>query len=209
MDNTQSQDNEFQLNHFYRDGYRRTMKWLSVMTVVCAILAAVLVWMTYDPKQPPYYAAVTTGEVVQLHALSEPVVTGEFVTQWSALTTRLVYNLSFATYQQQLAQVQDRFTTEGWDKMMAALKSSGLISDLVNNKLIITSVVTGPPIILGRLIIHGRYTWRVQMKLLVTYTSASAATQRSMVITMNVQRVPTLNAANGIQVIDFSAGSAV
>lgn len=208
MRDTQSQENDFQLNHFYRDAYRRTIKWVSIMAIVCAILTTILVWMTYDPKQPPYYAAMTTGEVVRLHALSEPVVTSDFVVQWSALTTRLIYNLNFSTYTQQLAQVQDRFTPEGWDKMMAALKSSGLIDDVVNNKLIITSVVTGPPIILGRLIIHGRFTWRVQMKLLVTYTSASTATQRSMIVTMNVQRVPTLDAANGIQVIDFRSESA-
>jgi intracellular multiplication protein IcmL len=208
MRDTQSQENDIQINNFYRDAYRRTIKWVSIMAIVCAVLATVLVWMTYDPKQPLYYAAVTTGEVVPLHALSEPVVTDEFIAQWSALTTRLIYNLNFSTYQQQLSQVQDRFTPTGWDKMMAALKNSGLIDELVNNKLIVTSVVTGQPVILGRLIIHGRYTWRVQMKLLVTFTSASAATNRSLVVTMNVQRVSTLSAANGIQVVDFSAESA-
>jgi hypothetical protein len=164
--------------------------------------------MTYDPKQPPYYAAVTTGEVVSLHALSEPVGTNEFIAQWSALTTRLIYDLSFSTYQQQLAAAKPRFTPEGWDKMMAALKDSGMLSNLVDNRLIITSVVSGPPIILGRLIIHGRYTWRVQMKLLVTYTSANAVKKQRLVVTMNVQRVPTLDAPNGIQVIDFSAALA-
>jgi intracellular multiplication protein IcmL len=207
-DNTQSQENEFQLSNFYRDAYRRTMKWLSWSVIVCAVLTAVLVWMIYDPKQPLYYAAVTTGETVPLHSLSEPVVTEEYVAQWSAMTTRLIYNLSFDKYQQQLAQAQDRFTQVGWDKMNAALKSSGLISNIVNNKLIIDSVVTGQPIILGRMIIDGRYTWRVQMKLLVTFTSASDTTQRSLVVTMNVQRVPTLEAANSIQVIDFNSSTA-
>lgn len=204
--NTQSQDNEFEINHFYRDSYRHTMKWLSVMVLVCAVLSAILAWMVYSQKQPMYYAAVTTGEVVQMHAMSEPIVTNDFITQWAARTTGLIYNLNFATYRQQLNQAKDRFTPEGWVKLNSALQ--GLIGDLTANKLIISSVVSGVPIILGRMIIHGRYTWRVQLRLLVTFTSASEVRQRELLVTMNVQRVPTLDASQGIQVIDFTMGPA-
>src|SRR3989338_8658490 len=172
--NTDSQDITFQLNEFYRDNYRRTMKWLSFMIIVCAIFSAVLAWMCFDQQQPAYYAAVTTGEVVPMHALSEPVVTQDFVIEWAALTGRMIYNLSFDTYQQQLAAIQDRFTPEGWAKIMGALKASGMIDELTNSRVIISAVVSGPPVVLAQLILHGRYTWRVQMPVLVTYTSASA-----------------------------------
>src|SRR3990167_8407253 len=197
----ESQNIEFQLNEFYRDNYRRTMKILAVMIVICAILASMLAWMTYDKKQPLYYAAMTTGEVVPMHALSEPVVTSDFIIRWSSLTARLIYNLNFATYQQQLDAVKPRFTSDGWEKMMNALNSSGLIQQMLGSKLIISSVISGPPVILSRLIIHGRFTWRIQMPMLVTFTSASETTQRRMLVTMNVQRVPTLNVPNGIQII--------
>lgn len=206
--NTESQDIAFQLNAFYRDNYRRTMKVLAVMIVICAILATVLAWITYDQKQPEYYAAMTTGEVIPMHALSEPVVTSDFIIQFSSLTARLIYNLSFATYQQQLDGVKPRFTSEGWEKMMSALNSGGLIQQMLGSKLIISSVISGPPVILSRLIIHGRFTWRIQMPMLVKYTSASEATQRRILVTMNVQRVPTLNVPNGVQIIDFSSSNA-
>lgn len=201
--NTKSQENEFEINDFYRVAYHRTMKWLSLMIVICAILSVILAWMVYDKKQPAYYAAVTTGEVVPMHALSEPVVTKDFIIQWSALTARLVYNLHFNSYQQQLGNIKNRFTPEGWNKMLGAMK--GLITQITNNRLIMSSVVSGPPVIISQLIINGRYTWRVQMQMLVTYTSASAIVQRHMLVTMNVQRVSTLNAAQGVQIIDFHA----
>lgn len=201
--NTDSQDLAFQLNEFYRDTYRRTMKFLIFLVVICAILSCTLAWMTYDRKQPAYFAAATTGEVVPMHSLSEPVITSGFIIQWSALTTRLIYNLSFSSYQQQLSEVRPRFTDTGWARMMTALKSSGFLTELVNSRLIVSSVVSGPPVILERMIIDGRFTWRVQLPLLVTYTSASATSQRSIIITMDVQRVPTLNASQGIQIIDF------
>lgn len=208
MDETESQEIAFQLNELYRDEYRSTMQWLTTMTVVCAILASILVWMSFDRKQPDYYAAMTTGEVIRMHALSEPVVTNAFIIQWSALTARSIYNLNFSSYQQQLAEIQDRFTPEGWAKMMGALKSSGIIDDLVGSRLIISSVVSGPPVVLSPLSLHGRYTWPVQMKLLVTYTSASQQVQRNIIVTMDVQRVPTLDASQGIQIINFVATTA-
>lgn len=203
MSNGTSQELAFKLNAFYRDRYRRVMKMVSTMAVLCAILSAVLAWMAYDKQQPPYYAAMTTGEVVPMHALSEPVVTSPFIVAWSARTAQLVYNLNFSTYQQQLAVVQNRFTAEGWNKMMDALKSSGMIKTLTENKLIISAVVSGQPRIISQMIIDGRFTWRVQMKLLVTYTSASQTKQNQIVVTMNIQRVPTLDAANGIQIVSF------
>ena len=206
--NTQLQENEFTLNEFYRDNYRRTMKWLSIMVIVCAVLVVILAWMNYGRKQPAYYAAMTTGEVIPMHSLSEPVVTSNFIIQWSELVARRIYNLNFSTYQQQLAQAQDRFTPQGWEKMNEALKSSGLISTLVDNRLIISSVVSGPPVIVGRMVINGRFTWRVQMKLLVSYESASETKQNQLLITMNVQRIPTLDSAQGIQISDFTTGSA-
>lgn len=201
--NTDSQDLAFQLNKFYRDTYRRTMKFLVFLLLICAVLSCVLAWMVYDRKQPLYYAAATTGKVVPMHSLSEPVISSNFIIRWAALTTRLIYNLSFSSYQQQLSEIRPRFTSEGWQKMMGALKSSGFISEMVDNRLIVSSVVSGPPVIVARLIIRGRFTWRIQLPLLVTYTSASATSQRSIVITLDVQRVPTLNADQGIQITNF------
>lgn len=205
---TQAQETAFEVNDFYRNNYRRTMKILLFMVMVCAVLSAVLAWMSYDKKQPPYYASMTTGKIVEMHALSEPVVTNDFVLQWSELAARLVYNLGFATYQQQLAKIEPYFTSDGWTKMMTALKTSGLLDNLVDNRLVISSVVTGPPVILARMVIDGRFTWRIQMRLLVTYTSASETRQNTFLITMNVQRVPTLNTPQGIQIINFEVGSA-
>ncbi|MDP1573963.1 MAG: type IVB secretion system apparatus protein IcmL/DotI [Coxiellaceae bacterium] len=207
--NTESQDLLFQLNAFYRDSYRRTMRFLTTMIFICAVLAVVLVWMSFDKKQPAYYAALTTGEVVPMHPLSEPVLTSDFITEWSALTARSIYNLNFSSYQQQLAAIQSRFTEEGWVKLMNALNSSGMIKQIVDSRLIISSVVSGPPVVISEVVLHGRFTWRVQMLVLVTYTSASEQTQRTIVVTMDVQRVPTLDVSQGIQIVSFNAHNQV
>ncbi len=204
--NTQSQETALEINEFYRDNYRRTMKWLSLMVVICAILTALLTWMTYGQKQSAYYGAMTTGQIIPMHALSEPVVTSDFILQWSSLAARRIYNLNFASYQQELNVVKDKFSQEGWEKMMNALTSSGMIKQLVGSRLIISSVISGPPVIIARMIVDHRFTWHVQMPLLVTYTSSNQTRKRRILVTMTIQRVATLDASQGIQIVDFSAG---
>lgn len=204
-ENKTSQNLAFELNEFYRDSYHRTMRWLMIMIVICVLLAGVLAWMSMRTTQPAYYAALTIGEVVPMHPLSEPVLTNDFITEWSALTARSIYNLSFSSYQSQLDAVKSRFTSNGWDKLNDALKSSGMIDQLVGSRLILSAVVSGAPVVTSEMVLHGRFMWRVQMLVLVTYTSASQQTQRTISVTMDVQRVPTLDASQGIQITNFTA----
>lgn len=202
------QELAFRKNELYRNNYRRMIKWVVRMLFLTVILAATLSWMTIRRPQPMYYAAVTNGQVLQMHSLSEPVITDKFIVSWSALTARRVFNLSFVNYQDNLNVVKDRFTPGGWEKMQDALNSSGLIQNMVNNKLIVSSVVSGSPVILARMVVNGRFTWRVQMQMLVKYTSASEQSQENLVVTMNIQRIPTLDSAQGIQINDFQAAPA-
>lgn len=205
-DNTKSQELDFQLNNFYRDAYRRTMKLLSFLIVIALLLSGGLTWMSFDRTQPPYYAAVVTGEVIPMHSLSEPVVTNEFIVRWSALAVRLVYNLGFEAYQQELQKAQPNFTAAGWTELMAALQKSGMLNDIVEHHLRMSAVVSDTPVILAPMVFHGRYTWRVQMPLLVTFTSASEQKRRNMMVTITVERVPTTDASQGIQITNFSVG---
>lgn len=203
--NTALQDLETRKNNLYRNSYRSTLKWIVRLLFLAVVLSGILTWMAMDRKQPAYYAAMTSGEIVPMHSLSEPVITNDFIVSWSGLTARKLFNYDFNDYQQKLDEVRDRFTEGGWEKIQAALKSSGVLNSVINNKLVVNSVVVGAPVIQARMIVNGRFTWRVQMKLLVEFTSASQKEKESFVVTMDIQRIPTLNAAQGIQIDNFSA----
>lgn len=188
---------------FYRDHYRNTVKWLGVFGVLAVVLALILGYMSVTREQANYYASTTTGEVIPLHSLSEPVITQAHMLQWSALAVRAAYNLDFANYKQQLNAAQQYFTPSASDKFQQALKDEDLLSTVVDQKLDMSAVVTGAPVVLNTAVLNGRFTWRVQMPILVTFNSASETRKLHLTVTMNVQRVPSLSAPSGIQVSDF------
>lgn len=191
---------ENQKNNFYRDRYRITMKWLNLMVYVGVGLSLLLGYLSFRQPIPKFYATTTNGDVIRLYSLSEPVVTEKYLLQWASLRAREIYNLDFSQYQDELARIQPYFTSAGWEKLNSALKSSGFISQIVDQKLQSNAVVYKPPVVISRMIIFGRYTWRIQLPLLVTYTSANQQRKVKYLLTMDVQRVPVISAPKGIQI---------
>lgn len=189
----------------YRDNYRKLLRYLLGLAVIAAILSALLVVELVSRGDPAYYATTTTGRIVTLNSLSEPIVTSDYILQWASLATRSILNLHFDNYQNDLQQASGYFNPAGWASFQAALKQSGMLDTIINDKLDASAIVNGSPVILDREVIRGNYTWRIQLPVLVTYTSASNNQQANFLVTMNVQRVPVESLATGIAISDISA----
>jgi Na+-transporting NADH:ubiquinone oxidoreductase subunit NqrC len=51
---------------FYRDQYRKTLRWLMVMMVVIFILIAGIIYAVLARKQQQYYANTTEGKILAM-----------------------------------------------------------------------------------------------------------------------------------------------
>ncbi|PHQ79547.1 MAG: type IV secretion protein IcmL [Coxiella sp. (in: Bacteria)] len=202
----ESQELEYQKNNLYRDHYRIALGATLFMGLICGALAVIMVLMSLGIQQPKYYATTTTGDVIPLQSLSEPVVTKPYLLQWASLATRAAYNLDFNNYQQQIAAAAPYFTADGFLKFKEALKSTGLLDTMIKKKLIMSAIVSGDPVIIRDYISHGRHAWNIQLPLMITFQSASAHTIQHVMVSMKIQRVPVLSAEKGIQISDFRVG---
>lgn len=193
-------------NNFFRNQYRRLVKVLIILLIVCAgLLTTLFVVMATEPAEK-YYASTTTGEVVPIESLSSPVVTPDFILQWSKTVARSLYSLSFSDYDNQLKEASGYFTPEAWQQFQNAMKSSGLLNVVREKKLILSAVVNGAPVIVDRYVKNGRFTWRVQLPLLVMYGSANDERKTQLYISLTITRVPELEIARGIAVTSFQVG---
>lgn len=199
----QNQDIEFGHNIVYRDKYHKTLSGLLFMILVAAALSVILAFINMEQKKASFYATTSAGLVIPLHSLAEPIVTNAYLVQWVSLATRKSLNLDFLHYEEQLDQARGYFTPGGWQKFQGALDKSGLLKTVQDKKLMMNAVVSDTAVILNQAILHGRFTWRIQLPLLVTYGSASQQYKTKLLVTMNVQRVSTLDTSEGIQISDF------
>ncbi len=195
-------------NDFYRDGQRKLMSTLMISILANFILAGMLIYVITHPPAPKYFATSISGRITPLFPLDEPNQSDSAVLQWANQAAIAAFSYNFVNYRTELQASSGFFTAEGWDQFLKALNDSNNLIAVKAKKLIVSAVATKAPVILQKGILNGRYSWRVQMPLLVTYQSASEFSQQNNVVTVLITRVSTLNSPRGIGISQFVVGPA-
>lgn len=195
-------------NRFYKDGQRKMMVILLISMIANFLLALLVSYVVTHPPAPKYFATSINGRITPLFALNEPNQSDSAVLQWSNQAAIAAFTYNFVNYRSELQASSGFFTADGWTQFLKALEESNNLDAVKAKKLIVSAVATRAPIILQKGILNGRYAWRVQMPLLVTYQSASEFSQQSNVVTLLITRVSTLNSPRGIGISQFVVGPA-
>lgn len=192
--------------NFYRDGYRRLLGVVTILALIAVVMVSIIAYLAYhQKKRPEYFATTQDGRILPIYPLSSPIVSQEQLLQWANQAAISVYNYSFVNYRKELQEASDYFTPEGWKSFEDALTRSSNLETVIKKKLVSSAVATGAPVVEKRGILNGRYTWRISMPLLITYESASDVIQQSLIVTMNIVRVPVINTPKGIAIAQFFA----
>jgi intracellular multiplication protein IcmL len=192
-------------NEFYRDNYRKIVGVLLFAILIIIILAGTLVYLVTNPPEPRYFATDAQGRIIRLVPLDQPNLSPAALLQWANLAAVAAFTYDFVNYRQNLQAASNFFTPDGWTKFVQVLNDSNNLNAVIAKKLVVTAVATGAPTILQQGILDGRYAWRVNLPMLITYQSASQFTQQNVVVTMLITRVSALNSAQGIGIAQFVA----
>ncbi|MEE9451836.1 MAG: type IVB secretion system apparatus protein IcmL/DotI [Gammaproteobacteria bacterium] len=188
---------------FYRDSYRRVIVVLLLSVIINLILGGVLFYLVTNTPKPKYFATSIEGRITPLTALDLPSQTDSAVLQWASQAATAAFSYNFVNYRKELQSASDYFTPAGWKEFMRALESSNNLEAVKEKKLVVSAVVAQAPVVLQKGVLKGRYAWRIQMPILVTYQSASEFSQQNNVVTLLVTRVSTLNSPHGIGIEQF------
>lgn len=196
-------------NNFYRDNYRRLVGALIILLVIIVILISTVLYQIINRPDPKYFAVTTDGRIMPLYPLSEPMISPGDLLQWAHRAAIDAYTYNFVNYRDAMQTLQNQFTPDGWRYYEDALRTSRTLEMVIAKKLVVSAVATGTPVIVEQMVVSGRYSWKVQIPILVTYQSPNEQTQQSMIITMIISRVPTVDMPKGIAIVSFvSATSA-
>ena len=142
----------------------------------------------YDETTGP--VSVNVGQKVQKAIpLALPVKSIDEILGWSTQVAVQLFTLDFFKLDAQVDELRPYFTESGWNALILALKGSGWAASVIEKKLSVTSVVSGPPIILKHGILDGAYSWVINFPLLVTYEGASSKRTETRVFTITVRRI--------------------
>lgn len=195
-------------NQFYKDGQHKIVMMLLMSLSANILLILSIGYIFLNPPTPRYFATSINGRITPLFPLTEPNQSDSAVLQWANQAATAAFTYNFVNYRTELQASSGFFTADGWTQFLNALKESNNLDAVKAKKLIVSAVATRAPVILQKGKLNGRYSWRVQMPVLVTYQSASEFSQQTNVVTMLITRVSTLNSPRGIGIAQFVVGPA-
>jgi len=190
-------------NNFYRDNYRRLVGALLILLVAIIMLIGTVLYQIMNRPEPRYFATTVDGRIMQLFPLSEAMLSPGELLQWAHRAAIAAYTYNFVSYRDAMQQLQNQFTPDGWRYYEDALRVSRNLEMVIAKKLVVSAVATGTPVILDQAVIDGRYSWKVQIPLLVSYQSPNEQTQKPVIAMMIISRVPTVDMPKGIAIVSF------
>src|SRR3989344_3989240 len=188
---------------FYRDSYRKVVLTFLLLVVLNTFLAALLIYEGTHPPKPQYFAITDDGRMIDLHPLSDPVVSDGRVLQWSAVAAQKAFELDFLHWRDQLQEASQYFTPDGWKYFLNALQSTNNLKTLTDLNMVSNAVITGAPEIQEKAIVDGHYAWKIQLPLLVTYVNANRTINQPTLVTMVVVRMPVQDTPDQIAINNF------
>lgn len=173
-------------NEFYRDNFRRVSLMLLLLIVINIILfISFLVVLNIKPT-PKYFATTTSGQIIVLNPLSKPISSNSAVTSWISRVIPNINSLDFLNYRTQIEEKKKYFTTYGWSQYLKAFKP--VINKIRSSKLISHGVASDVPIIVQQGDIGGKYSWKFQVPIIITYQRDDSVSTKHVIWTILVQR---------------------
>lgn len=190
-------------NFFYRDGYRKSMSILLVSIILNLALTTLVGIQFFTKPAPVYFATQSNGSLIEIQPLNEPLIDQDMLLSWATRAAIASYSFNFVDWQNQLTSVQKYYTDTGFQNYTDALKKSGNLDTLIAKRLVAQATVVDVPRIVQQGLIQGRYAWKIQIPMLVKYTSASEELRQPVLVTMLIGRVPTTQKPEGIAIAQF------
>jgi len=195
---------------------QKTQKVIKIIKVLIAcniILSLILIYFFLHEKVPAYgavYKHKGKNYLIKMVPLKKPIINSQNLLQWAGEAAVAAYTYDVANYKKEFEEVaQEYFTQEGGEAFLTALEDSGAIDRLVSEKLVVTSVVNGTPLLLKEGIILGDKVWRVQVPILVNFQSASEVRTEFYIVSMLIKSVPPNIKASGIGISQFKVSRGV
>ncbi len=181
---------ELTRNALARERYEFLLRVTFGITIILFISVAANIYLGSRPIEYRYFVTNPNGAIREIEVLNRPIQSERQVLNWVTQIISQAYSLSFANYEQQLSDIESKFTTSGWQGFQQAIENIGFIDSLLENQLVTSAVPRGAPIVVAQGLVDNVYGWRIQLPLLVTYKSASVNRHQELLVEITVVRRP-------------------
>lgn len=122
---------------------------------------------------------------------------------WANEAATSAFSYNYVTYRHDLEIASNYFTPEAWNAFRLSLEHSKNLDKVIKEKMVVSAVAEGSPVILNQFITTNKQTWIVQMPLLVSYQNANVYEKGHYIVTMHIINVPPAIGYRGFAIDQF------
>ena len=187
---------------------QRLLMVLLIAVFVGFLIAMGLLYVLLYPQQTKYYSTSMNGQTQELTPLSMPNQSDKTIIAWASQAAIAAYNYNFFDAEASIEGIRKYFTDDGWSQFISAIQESNILKEVRAKRIIVSAVATSTPVILQKGVLNGRFSWRVQVPILITYAASGSAPSAPIYpVTMLINRISTLESPQGIGISQFTVGS--
>ncbi|MDR2387557.1 MAG: DotI/IcmL family type IV secretion protein, partial [Deltaproteobacteria bacterium] len=182
-----------------RDWYlgqnRRLFKILLFICPIILLSLALNAWQVVFKPEPRYFAVTQDLRIMDMPPLSEPVIESRALGNWTGDVVVRALSLNFLTWRQSLSDLRGEFDPKGFESFLESLKNGGHLDKIEKERLSLSTLISGAPVITGSGLRGGVMTWKLEMPLVLSYeSSAGVVASQKLLAEVVVQRTkPSLN----------------
>ncbi|MDR1080972.1 MAG: DotI/IcmL family type IV secretion protein [Deltaproteobacteria bacterium] len=149
--------------------------------------------------KPVYFAVTPDMRITEMVALSEPAMSRQALLNWAGETVMNCLSLDFLHWQAKLRGVEREFAPEAFASLVNSLHDGGHIRKITNQRLNMSAVLDGAPVLTSSGDAGGVGTWKMEIPLKISYqTSDAVLTVQSLKAEATVRRVPFTENPRGV-----------
>jgi len=185
----------------YKASWPRMLTSNLVLAVALVVSGGMNVAQFMHKPEPQYFAATPDGRLTPLTPLSVPMVNTDTVLEFSQACMTASFTLDFVdeNLRRKLQSLHACYTDAGYNALMAAMESSGLIKK-IRDRRYVSSATSGGAGVISATDPHnaGGYKWTVQQPINITLQNQTEKKSYTFVMETDIQRIPTVDNPKGI-----------
>ncbi len=186
-------------NESYREGFYFLLKIVKLLALVMVGAVCFALYMA-DSHQPQdsYYAENYEGKFRPMYAFDEPIISQPALLEWAASAATEIMTFGFSDYDNRIYNSRFYFTPTGWVKFAPAIMGSPILRAVTQSQQIIVAIPKQTPTLLTEGVEKGKYTWRVEVPLLLSIRAGSNQKTEYMNVNLEIVKVPTTEMPAGL-----------
>jgi intracellular multiplication protein IcmL len=192
-------------NKFYVDQFRSAVKLNFVLAAALVLSLCLNGYLAISRPEPRYFATTADGRLFEMAPLDQPNLSHDALFDWASRAAVKPYVFDFKNYREQIQAASKNFTSTGWKDYLDAMQQSNLLQLVTSKQLVVSATPASSPILVNEGTVAGKYAWKVQVPIVVTYSGGSDRTSQNqnLMVTMVIIRVPTIDSPTGIGINQY------